>query len=260
MTEKKILVNGVRIRYLEAGKGEPLLLLPSASGRAMEYSEVIPLLEDTFHLYSIDYPGFGQSDFLEQIKGTDDLADFVLRWMEAVGLKKSHFAGFSLGGWVALSLAFSNPERILKLILVATSAGKIPEIPIINPSGMSYKEILNRFYYRPEIKEKLARRRLTSSEKEELLRSSRALARLVQYQKLIPKFDSRLAEIDRPTLIIAADQDQAVPLPYQERLHLGIPQSKLMIFQETGHAIPAERPVELAEAIQHFLEKSDLGC
>ena len=121
---------------------------------------------------------------------------------------------------------------------------------------MSHKEIIDRFYYRPEIKEKLARRKLTPSEKEELLRSSRALARLVEYRKLIPQFDSRLGEIRFPTLVIGADQDQAVPLPYQERLHAGISHSKLVIFQETGHAIPTERPAELADETRKFLQNA----
>jgi pimeloyl-ACP methyl ester carboxylesterase len=256
MDERKILVNGAVIRYLEAGEGAPLLLLPSAAGRATEYQPLIPLLEEDFHVYSIDYPGFGQSDLLEGVTGTDALADFVLNWMEAVGLRRSHLAGFSLGGWVALSLALSNPDRISSLILIATSAGKLPHISILNPSGMSHKEILDRFYHRPEIKERLARQKLSSTEKEELLRSSRALARLVRQGDLIPRFDHRLREIKAPTLIISADRDQAIPVPYQERLHAGIAQSEWVIFSETGHAIVAERPEALAEAIRNFLKNS----
>jgi pimeloyl-ACP methyl ester carboxylesterase len=256
MEERKILVNGALIRYFEGGTGAPLLLLPSAAGRATEYQPLIPLLEQDFHVYSIDYPGFGRSDLLEEINGTEALADFVLHWTEAMGLKRFHLAGFSLGGWVALSLALSNPGRISKLILIATSAGRLPNIPILNPSGMSHKEILDRFYHRPEVKERLARQKLSSAEKEELLRSSRALARLVRYGKLIPQLDHRLGEIKAPTLIVAADRDQAIPVLYQERLHAGIAQSKSVIFNETGHAIVAERPEELAEAIRNFLKNS----
>lgn len=256
MDEKKISVKGALVRYLDGGAGPPLLLLPSAAGRATEYAPVFPLLERDFHVYSIDYPGFGQSDAIEEIKGTGDLADFVVHWMEAVGLKRCHLGGFSLGGWVALSLALTHPERISKLILIATSAEKLPEIPIVSPSGMTHREILNKFYYRPDVKEKLARQKLSPSEKEEILRSSRALARLVQHQKLIPRFGDRLGEILIPSLIIAADQDEAIPRPYQDRLHAGIPGSQQIIFRETGHAIIVERPEELAEIIRKFLQNS----
>lgn len=253
LIEKKISIAGAEVRYLEGGEGAPLLLLPSAAGRAAEYQPLIPLLENDFHLFSLDYPGFGQSDPIEQIEGTGDLADFVLHWMDGVGLPRCHVAGFSLGGWIALSLALSHPERIAKLVLIATSAERRPDIPIINPSGMSHREILEKFYYRPEVRERLARQKLSSSEKEELLRSSRALARLVARRKLIPRFGRRLHEIRLPTLIIAADRDEAIPLPYQEDLRAGIAGSEQVVFRETGHAIIAERPQELAEAIRAFL-------
>lgn len=211
------------------------------------------MLERHFHVFAIDYPGFGQSDTLPALFGVDDLAAFVLAWLDTVGLKRCHLVGFSLGGWVALSLALSHPERISTLTLIAASGGRLPDLPIINPSGMNHKEILGRFYYRPEVRQRLARQTLSRAEKEEILRSSRALADLVKHQKVIPEFHDRLNEIQIPTLIVGADQDRAVPLPYQERLHAGIVGSKLVIFKETGHAIVAERPEELAEEIWRFI-------
>lgn len=253
MDEKKISVSGATIRYLEGGAGDPILFLPSASGRATEYREVISLLADAFHVYAVDYPGFGQSDPLRQMTGIDDLSNFVRRWREALGLSRCHLCGFSLGGWISLAMALSDPESILKLILIATSAGKLPHIPIVNPSGMTYREILNQFYYLPEVRESLSRRKLSAEEKEEILRSSRALASLVRQGEVIPDFHDRLHEIRHPTLIVGARQDRAVPLIYQQQLHAGISGSKLIVFEETGHAIVTERPERLADAIAEFI-------
>ncbi|MFQ5589436.1 MAG: alpha/beta fold hydrolase, partial [Nitrospiria bacterium] len=222
MLEKRVDVRGARIRTLESGSGVPLLLLPSASGRAAEYRELIPKLENNFHLYAIDYPGFGQSDDAPEITGLTGLSEFVAAWMDAVGVRQSHVLGFSMGGWIALSLALSHPDRVTRLILVATSAGILPDVPICNPSGMNFMEILDRFYYRPEIKTKLARQKLSAEEKAEIFRSSRAFDRLVQGGEIAPALYPRLSEIRARTLVIGAEQDRAVPLPYQERLHAGI--------------------------------------
>src|SRR5579872_6625754 len=104
MQDRKITVWNAAIRYVEAGAGEPFLLLPSSAGRANEYRDVIPLLSNSFHVYTLDYPGFGQSDSLPSIEGTEDLADFILAWMGAIGLRECHLAGFSMGGWIALRL------------------------------------------------------------------------------------------------------------------------------------------------------------
>lgn len=256
MIERRIRLRNGSIRYLEGGEGEPILLLPSAAGRAAEYREVLPLLSKSFHVYALDYPGFGQSDSLPSIEGTEDLARFVIDWMDAVGLQRSHLAGFSLGGWVALRMALSRPERFQTLTLIATSGGRLPGVPIVSPSGMNFKEILNRFYHRPEIREKLARHKPTPAEREEILRSSRALARLVERGKVVPELHNRLHEIRMPTLIISADHDRAMPAIYQERLHSGILGSKLLVFRETGHAVPAERPMELAGEIEKFIAET----
>jgi pimeloyl-ACP methyl ester carboxylesterase len=253
MLEKRVKIRNGLIRYLEAGEGEPILLLPSAAGRATEYREVIPLLSKSFHVYALDYPGFGKSASLPSIEGTEDLAAFVTDWMDAVGLRRCHLVGFSLGGWIGLLLALCHPERFQTLILVATSGGRLPGVPIVSPSGMNFKEILNRFYHRSEIREKLARRKSTPEEREEILRSSRALARLVERKKVVPELHHRLHEIRIPTLIIGADHDRAIPTVYQEHLHSGILGSKLSIFRESGHAIPSERPIELAEEIINFI-------
>jgi len=256
MIERRVRIHDGSIRYLEEGEGEPLLLLPSAAGRVSEYREVIPLLSKSFHVYAVDYPGFGQSDPLPSIEGTEDLAKFVIDWMDTVGLVRCHLVGFSLGGWIALQIVLSRPERFQTLILIATSGGRLPEVPILNPSGMNFKEILNRFYHRQAVREKLARRKTTPAEREEILRSSRALARLVERKKVVPEVHHRLNEIRIPALIISADHDQAIPMIYQERLHWGILGSKLSVFRETGHAVPEERPAELADEIVKFIKET----
>jgi len=253
--QKKIELCGRSIRYLEAGEGPPLLLLPSATGRATEYLALLPLLSKNFHLYALDYPGFGQSETLPAVEERGDLPAFVLTFMDALGLKRCHLAGFSMGGWVALSLALTRPERISRLILMATTAGQIPDVPITSPAGLSFEESLDVFYYRPEIKNKLRREKLSDEEKAEVYRSSRAFSRLLRHIPRIPEFYDRLQELQLPCLVIGADQDRAMPLAHQERLHIEIKGARLLVLKETGHAILAERPGEVAEALSHFLQE-----
>lgn len=256
MAEKRITVRGASVRYLEDGEGAPVLLLPSSSGRATEYQEVIPFLSERFHVYAIDYPGFGRSDPLPEIEGTEDLARFVRDWMEAVGLRQAHVVGFSMGGWVSLLLALAHPERVSRLVLIATSGGRLAGVPIVSPSGMSFKEILDRFYHQKEVRDRLARKKLTPEEREEVFRSSRALARLVERKKVIPELHHRLREIKHPTLVVGGDHDRAIPPVYQQRLQSGILSSRLVSLRETGHAVIAERPRELAAEILKFLDQN----
>lgn len=256
MLEKCIRVSGKNVHYWEAGQGHPLILLPSAAGRAAEFHELIPFLEKTAHVYALDYPGFGQSDAQPGIQSSDDLAAFVDEWRAALGLETCDVAGFSMGGWIALFMALSQTPRIQRLILIASAAGKDPDVPLINPSGLSLKQIIDQFYFSPETKKKLTRRKLSPEEKKEIYRSSRAFDALLSYGQLMPKLQGCLDQISLPTLVVGAREDRAIPLFYQQQLHEGIKNSQLIVFDECGHAIVAEQPRTLAEAMIAFLQKS----
>ncbi len=254
MREKWLRVSGARVHYWEAGEGPPLLLLPSASGRAVEYHALMPLLAPGARVFALDYPGFGQSDALPHIQSTFDLAVFVDAWRRAVGLEKYTVAGFSMGGWVALWMALTQSARIDRLVLLATSSGKDPDVPLISPAGLGFKEILNRFYSRPSVRETLVRQKLSRKEKQEIHRSTRAFNYLVSHGRVLPALQDRLCEINLPTLIIGALEDRVMPLFYQKQLHAGIPKSELLVLSECGHVLIAERPRDVAEAMTAFFK------
>jgi pyruvate dehydrogenase E2 component (dihydrolipoamide acetyltransferase) len=70
-------------------------------------------------VHVLDLPGHGES-YKEVVAGDlDELADAILRAMEALGLQRVHLVGHSLGGGVALRLAASHTARIASLALLA---------------------------------------------------------------------------------------------------------------------------------------------
>lgn len=255
MRELWLRIAGTKIRYWEAGQGPPLLLLPSAAGRAAEYHTLISLLENTAHVFALDYPGFGQSDALTKIQSCADLAGFVDEWRSALGLKSCDIAGFSMGGWIALFMALSQPEKIKRLILIASAAGRDSGVPLISPQGLSFQKILDLFYFRSEIKQKLAAQKLSLEEKKEIHRSSRAFDRLASHEHLLPDLKDRLHEIGLPTLVVAALEDRVMPLFYQKQLQSGIVGAQLTVLSQCGHAMLAERPDEVAKVMIRFLRK-----
>jgi proline iminopeptidase len=65
--------------------------------------------------------------------------------------------------------------------------------------------------------------------------------------------DPELARVTAPTLIVASDRDQHCPPKAAEIIAAAIPGSRLQIIQGAGHAIPVEKPIELARSINSFL-------
>ena len=124
MLPKRIRVDALSVRHFEAGKGAPVLLLHGASlGSSADVwaRNLAPLAAHGLRVIAPDLPGFG---------GTDNPTDpsvayrrrFILAFMDALKLERTSLVGHSQAGRVALDLAFSNPERIAKVVVLATGS------------------------------------------------------------------------------------------------------------------------------------------
>ena len=124
---KKIVTAGPvhNVHYLEAGSGDPLLMIHGGGSNASEWINIIEPLSQHFHLYVIDRPGCGLSDNLQyrNIDFKENAALFIQSFMDAAGLKKTSLLGNSMGGYFSICFALKFPERVSKLILIGAPAG-----------------------------------------------------------------------------------------------------------------------------------------
>jgi pimeloyl-ACP methyl ester carboxylesterase len=128
--ERSTRVDGLSVRYLEQGEGAPVLLLHGASlgSSADVWTRNLPALAaHRLRAVAPDLPGFG---------GTDNPQDpsvayrrrFVLSLMDALGIERAALVGHSQSGRVAVDLAFSHPQRVVRVIVVATGS-LLPPLP-----------------------------------------------------------------------------------------------------------------------------------
>jgi proline iminopeptidase len=66
-------------------------------------------------------------------------------------------------------------------------------------------------------------------------------------------YADRLGDVEAPTLIIAGRHDPEAPLPCSEELHMGVSDSRLVIFERSGHSPHEEEAVLFAQTLQAFL-------
>lgn len=121
------------IHYDVSGEGEDLILLhgggPGASGQS-NYGRNIGALQQAFRVWVIDLPGWGRSS--KNLEAFGDIGPFqnggraVLAFMDAVGLRRAHLVGNSLGGSAALCLAMEHPDRVGRLVLMGPGGGVVP--------------------------------------------------------------------------------------------------------------------------------------
>lgn len=117
-------VDGVRLRYLRAGAGRPLILLHGLLGYSFSWRFTLPALADIATAYAVDLPGAGYSDPPANLDCTlRGTAERVLKFVDALGLKSYDLLGTSHGGAVAQMVAALSVEsedpRLQRLILVA---------------------------------------------------------------------------------------------------------------------------------------------
>lgn len=117
----KVSISGINIFYREAGKADrPTIMLfhgfPSASHM---FRDLMPMLEDSFHLIAPDYPGFGQSESpsREEFAYTfDHLAEVMDGFLTAVGVDRFYMYVFDYGAPIGFRIAMKHPERILGIV------------------------------------------------------------------------------------------------------------------------------------------------
>ncbi len=115
-----------RIHYLEAGVGEPLLLIHSIGQSLYTWRNVFAELSDNYRVIAIDLPGHGYSSRPDRFSYTaDDMATVLNLFLDALNVKSAHMIGFSLGAMYMLRFLSLFPRRVANCI--AISPGGVTE-------------------------------------------------------------------------------------------------------------------------------------
>lgn len=131
-------VNGKRMSLLKSGEGKKhLLLLPGWPVTKESFYPAIPLLVALgFCVIAPDFPGFGESEKLDQVHSYNSLAQAVLGLMDVLEIPKTAVGGVSMGCGVGVWLAADNPDRVDKMFLNS------PPARVWNEMSLSQKVLL----------------------------------------------------------------------------------------------------------------------
>ena len=245
--------------FTERGSGSPLLLVHGLMITGEMFEPVIGHFASRHRVIVPDLRGYGRSRGLPPPYTAAQLASDLARLLDHLGINSTAVVGYSHGGAIAQQLVLDHPRRCGRLVLACTYAfntatfrekleGRLVPL-VLNLIGMKAFARL------------LVSQGLKQVDKER----ARWVVGLIAHQdrelmvaawKAAITFDSRhrLAEIKSPTLIVAASNDQAVPLHHARMLHEGIVGSRLVIVDGADHALIWARTNELVAVVDEFLE------
>lgn len=111
-------IDGINLRYIKTGQGEPLLLLHTLRTQLDMFQKMIPSLSERFTVYALDYPGHGYSD-IPNVEYTPQIfLKYVEEFLDRHDLQNVKLVGESIGGSLGLMLAAKKNPRIKQVISI----------------------------------------------------------------------------------------------------------------------------------------------
>jgi pimeloyl-ACP methyl ester carboxylesterase len=110
---------GMKVHVAVAGRGDPVVLLHGWPQHWYAWRSVIPRLAEHHRVVAPDLRGFGWSEIAWQGFDKENMADDVIRLLDAMGLRRVRVVGHDWGGWIGFMLALRHPERVESLVAMS---------------------------------------------------------------------------------------------------------------------------------------------
>jgi 4,5:9,10-diseco-3-hydroxy-5,9,17-trioxoandrosta-1(10),2-diene-4-oate hydrolase len=266
-------VDGRQVNVIELGSGPPIVFIHGLSGSWQNWLEQVPVFAREHRVITFDLPGFGASEMPAQKITISGYGRFVAALLDELEVGSAAIVGNSMGGFIGMELAIRFPERVERLVLVSAAGLSIEYLR--NERALAVLGTLeNRLAaysgWLASRSDALARRpgarrlifgivahrpdRLPGPLVAEQVRGSGkpgflpALDALTDYP-----IRDRLGEIACPTLIVWGSEDRLVPARDADEFARLIPNSRKVVWPETGHVAMLERPAAFNALIEAFL-------
>lgn len=257
--------NGIKTNYLEAGKGDPVVLIHGSGPGVTSYANwrvVLPALAENFRVLAPDMVGFGFTERPANIQyGLQTWADQVVGLMDTLELPTAHMVGNSFGGAIALRIATQHPDRVGKLVLMGSMGVPFPitegleRVWGYEPSFENMRKVLDVFAYsRDLVNDELAEVRYRGSIQPGFQESFAAMfpAPRQRWVEAMCTPEDEIRRLPHRTLIVHGREDQVIPVQTSLRLMELIDNADLSVFSHCGHWSMIERTEDFNRNVNEF--------
>lgn len=266
-------INGVKLHYITAGHGAPLILLHGYAETSLMWKPIIPVLAERFTVIAPDLPGIGDSDIPAHGLDMKSAAISIHDLAKSLGVQKAEVVGHDIGLMVAYAYAAQFPTEVTKLVLMDAFLPGVEgwEAVYNNPNIWHFRfngptpEALvqgrERTYFEYFWND-LAADKTRSIPEADRKAYTAAYARpgrmhagwayFVSFQQAAKDF-AQLSQtkLHMPVLTIGGEKSLGEALGQQTKLVAT--DVTVVVLKDTGHWVLEERPKETTEALQKFL-------
>ena len=246
-----------------ADDAPPLLLVAGLGGKGSFWNAQVPALSRDFRVITHDHRGTGRSSRSAIVYSAAQMADDLVRLMDALGIGRAHLCGHSTGGAVGQHIALRYPDRLERLVLSGSWCGpdelfvetfRLRRQVLITCGPQAYY-LLGSLLGAPV---DLTRTQFRSLEQFIGPRMADFPGLEIELSRLsaVMSHDlrSEVHRIAAPTLVLGAADDQLTPAGFQRELAARIPGAELEIFDSGGHFFPIHAAERYNDLVRRFLQ------
>ncbi len=263
---QKLTKTGPRLSYQVFGsQGPPVLFIMGFGMPGAVWGPQVDELQSDHRCCHYDHLGVGESDRGPFLRTIPAMADDAVRILDDLSWDQAHVVGVSMGGMIAQELALRSADRCQSLTLVATHGGApVASLPTLR--GMRFfvqglfggqknrMRSLPRLLYPDEFLESIGPTAIRSHLDVRLGHPPALRTVLGQlYAVWRHSTESRLPEIQMPTLLVRPGKDILIRPTQTDRLAQRIPNARVLRFDDAGHGVTFQKAAELNAALrEHF--------
>jgi pimeloyl-ACP methyl ester carboxylesterase len=266
-------INGVKLHYMTAGHGTPLILLHGYAETSLMWNPIIPALAERFTVIAPDLPGIGDSDIPSDGLDMKSAAVRIHDLAKSLGVEKAEVVGHDIGLMVAYAYAAQFPTEVTKLVLMDAFLpgvegweavynnphiwhfrfnGPTPEALVQGRERTYFNYFWNDFAADKTHSIPEADRKAYAAAYARPGRMHAGWAYFVSFLQAAKDF-AQLSQtkLTMPVLTIGGDKSLGEALGQQAKLVAT--DTTVIVLKDTGHWVLEERPKETTEALQKFL-------
>jgi len=265
-TARYLQVDGTRIRYIDVGRGAPVLFLHGLGASMYAWRRNLAAVAAAgFRVIAFDNRGFGLSDKPPAPYDNAAYARLAIALMDSLRLTDAVLVGHSMGGAIAAQVAIEYPPRVRGLVLVG-SAGlgarepllfRVARWPVLGAAALALRgrgftaRLLRSTYFDPgKVTEADVDQYYAPVAQPEYGRALRGVLQQFRFTAL----EGRLDRIAAPTLVLWGEEDRWVPMGLGRALAAGIARSAFVSVPRAGHSVQEEAPDEVNHLVIRFLK------
>jgi pimeloyl-ACP methyl ester carboxylesterase len=256
---------GVRIFYESFGEGAPLVFLHPLSMNRYAWGHQAFAFARNHRVVVLDHRGHGLSDKPAGRYSIREMALDARTVLDAAGIDRAVLVGNSAGAMAAVQVAIDAPERVRAMVLVSCATNLSPHVPA---------EVLEAYEARFEAAFDYMTQGATSARTKrerpevaaflaDVYRAKGNFTRevflsFIRDSEGVFHWDvtERLGDVQQPALVIAGQEDRAVPLDAVRRLAERLPHATFKVVPEVGHYYALERPSDFNDDLRAFVAKT----